>query len=544
MGIDKWNTAIETYNYNFNLSLNCLDVLSIENSIDSIEKFPDTNVIIGGPPCNQFSNSNKSGKSDKAIGLRLIEFFLRTVVIKKHKKNSILEAWFMENVPNVLKHIKKKYTYYDLNLVEWAKENSINPKRIAINIENNNLLINAVDHGVPQNRKRVIIGEYLIKSASVKSLKNVLSNNNNKNDLELKLKNLRSKIPSPFTKNKLERFEDPNYKGFTFKLNDISDHFYDTGLYEWQWKECKFLKTNHPYMGKMSFPENGNNPSRTVIALQIPSSRELIVYESELKRKGDGEYRSLTIREAATLMGFPYCYQFIGTKRNKQILIGNSVCPPIGFSLATHFLKLKGLKPRKTPKINKSIKAQEQNNFNTFKVSKFEDRQNRRKMSTFRKHAFKGSSITVTLSNHNITYIRDDRILKWYTSLQIGIGESFKNIIIPDGFFRKIENQISNFKKGHDFLRIIKNGFLSKVSNKSKMQQLYEEHRSENGLQNPWDLVDDLGIIINSLYLEPRIIDFKLNIKGEKFHKSDFPSKHLFALYGINSITTKVNNYE
>ena len=56
-------------------------------------------------------------------------------------------------------------------------------------------------------------------------------------------------------------------------------------------ENSKYLKTNHPYMGKMSFPENENKPSRTVTATKIAHSRESLIYKSELKRLGDGEFR-------------------------------------------------------------------------------------------------------------------------------------------------------------------------------------------------------------------------------------------------------------
>ena len=63
-------------------------------------------------------------------------------------------------------------------------------------------------------------------------------------------------------------------------------------------------------MGRMSFPENEEMPSRTVTATRIGSSREALIYASEYGRKGDGQYRTPTVREAACLMGFPITYQF------------------------------------------------------------------------------------------------------------------------------------------------------------------------------------------------------------------------------------------
>ena len=70
-------------------------------------------------------------------------------------------------------------------------------------------------------------------------------------------------------------------------------------------------------MGKMSFPENLDKPSRTITATKSGTSREALVYKSEYNRKGDGEYRTPTIREAASIMGFPFTHQFLGTIKSK-----------------------------------------------------------------------------------------------------------------------------------------------------------------------------------------------------------------------------------
>src|SRR5690606_38400275 len=95
-----------------------------------------------------------------------------------------------------------------------------------------------------------------------------------------------------------------------------------------------FLKVNHPYMGKMSFPENENRPSRTITATKIGTSREAIIYESEYPRIGNGQFRTPTVREAACIMGFPITYQFLGGETTKWRLVGNAVCPSVARAFA------------------------------------------------------------------------------------------------------------------------------------------------------------------------------------------------------------------
>ena len=70
----------------------------------------------------------------------------------------------------------------------------------------------------------------------------------------------------------------------------------------------------------MSFPDNINRPSRTIMAT-VYSTRESIIFDKE----NTNTYRGPTIR-ASCFMGFPLNYQFYSnndTTKHKQI--GNAV---------------------------------------------------------------------------------------------------------------------------------------------------------------------------------------------------------------------------
>ncbi len=99
-GYDNWKPAIDTFNHNFDTKSTVKNIIDFKESIDEIDLLPNTNVIIGSPPCVSFSNSNISGKADKESGVLLTKIFLRIVAVKKFQKNSILKAWYMENVSN------------------------------------------------------------------------------------------------------------------------------------------------------------------------------------------------------------------------------------------------------------------------------------------------------------------------------------------------------------------------------------------------------------------------------------------------------------
>ena len=348
-GVDYWEPAVKTHNLNHGLGdvpENVMDYFGSDSGdVVCIETLPDVDVIIGSPSCVTFSMSNKGGKADKTEGIRLIEAYLRVVAVKKHKKNSRLKAWLMENVPNSGNYVKHSYTFKDLNLELWAKANLLKPNAVALYL--NGVILNASDYGAPQKRNRFICGE------SIADGKFPVPEPLDK--AELLLKDIKSKMPKPNTKRSGDVWQDPNYPSLRLTASQISDHFYDTGLYITQWSRLGILKTMHPFMGRMSFPENENRPSRTVIATRPSSTREALIYKSEYARTGHGEYRVPTIREAATLMGYPYTYQFFGSESIKWKLIGNSVSPQLSAALAKAILLKENRKPIQLHSINLKV---------------------------------------------------------------------------------------------------------------------------------------------------------------------------------------------
>ena len=129
--VDKWLPAVVTYKANKpNVNVIQDDVIRIsqlsDDEFDSI--VPDTEVIIGSPPCQSFSNSNKSGNADKSLGIELIRAYLRIIARKKYKNNSVLKYWVLENVPAVKNYIKEVYSAADLGLDGTFELESVHTK--------------------------------------------------------------------------------------------------------------------------------------------------------------------------------------------------------------------------------------------------------------------------------------------------------------------------------------------------------------------------------------------------------------------------------
>lgn len=537
-GYDHWKPAVETYNHNFNLNCEVKNILDFKSSLEEIENLPDTDVIIGSPPCVSFSSSNKSGNADKSLGLELTEAFLRIVAIKKHKPDSILKAWFMENVVNSKRYLQTSYTFKDLGLEEWAKNHRIGALNIAIDLYDNSTVINSADYGSIQSRKRVISGE-IVKSK--KLIIPIPTHQKKSSHLNLPLYNsiriIKQRFPSPFANESKNRIKDIQYP-IEIDQDKITDHFYDTGVYESEWKFSRHWKINHPFMGKMSFPENENNPSRTITATKISNSRESIIYKSEIERKGDGEYRLPTVREAAIIMGFPITYQFVGNESNKWRLVGNAVCCSVSRAFADLLLDELGIK-----KNEEIIVAKEPNligvvNLNNYKLKIFDSPPVKNKGARFRRQPIKDGNMTVTLSNYDIEE-NSKANGKWSTSIQYGTGKGFPIQHIEDGYYKELEMIISKFKTGKKFIEVINNGFSEKIGNSSQLQNMYEVQKSDGKLLEPTHLVEEVKQIIDKINIDNPLFEQNGTVIFE--HKKVIPVKQLFALYAINKISTIAN---
>lgn len=309
--VDRWLPAVNTYRGNKpNVNVIQDDVIRISELPD--EEFealiPDSEVIIGSPPCQSFSHSNKSGSADKALGIKLFEAYLRIIARKKFKENSVLKYWILENVPDIKKYIKQEYTAEELGL---SGDFVLNTHGAAAG------KYNAKYYGAPTNRERYLCGDFPIP-AKVRDDSNVTT-----------LGEVLTALGDPLDQG-TDRIADINYPDLVLPRNDITDHHYLYELAPFEYNTSKRLKQDKGYMGKMAFPENLNKPARTVMATMTASAREAMILGY-----GDGRYRLPTVREAASMMSFPIDYWFYGESKGvKHTLVGNAVPPKLSYALA------------------------------------------------------------------------------------------------------------------------------------------------------------------------------------------------------------------
>ena len=138
---DSWNIALETYRKNnrgSNYKIIDGDVTEkkVSEEIINFSKKQKIDIMIGGPPCQDFSSAGiRNGHGDKA---NLTPEFAKIAVETKPK-------WIvMENV----------------NTIASIGEGQLNEcKKIlyASNYAVTTVILNAADYGIPQNRKRLFL---------------------------------------------------------------------------------------------------------------------------------------------------------------------------------------------------------------------------------------------------------------------------------------------------------------------------------------------------------------------------------------------------
>lgn len=286
-----WSPAVETHRANLSGEVVQTDI----RKLDLGELPDDIDVVVGSPPCTQFSYSNRGGSGDIDDGLRDIECFLTAV---RHLRP---KYWVLENVPRVAKVIHEVSNDAKSRLFRF--QDILEDASI--------IVVDASDFGTPQSRRRCLVG------------------NLNFDYLQI-LKDSTSRITLGDVCQGLTRGLDPVYQNN--EIDGITDNEYEPFLSE---EEARFnyeMKAHHPVYNDMSFPDRLDRPARTVTSTCTRVSRESIIIEEPGNER---RFRRLSVRERASLQGFPANYQLHGrTHAEKLKMIGNAIPPTLSYCIA------------------------------------------------------------------------------------------------------------------------------------------------------------------------------------------------------------------
>lgn len=304
----------------------------------------DVDILIGSPPCTQFSWANNGGSGDKEEGKSTVKRFFEFVAALDP------DYWLMENVPNSKKHVIEAFE----EVPELADEYKLD--RIIDSLDRSNynevpdladdydldLTIDTLyceEYGTPQRRRRFFFGEFPEPEGTEEGLT---------------LGQVLDHLPSPNTLGSasIGDVEDPVYD-LKIDTTELTDHFYDAHLTEREAYEVSLKKENHSVYGRMSFPDQTDDQSRTILAMRRRLTRETVVVQEPRPplEENRSEYRELTLREAATIQGFPITYQFHGDSISKKWRrIGDAVPPTVAYRIAAAIGKDMGMElPAEAP---------------------------------------------------------------------------------------------------------------------------------------------------------------------------------------------------
>lgn len=336
--IDNDKNSIDTFKFNRKEKNN----ISFTD-IQKVKKFKKANFLVGGPPCQGFSNANQQKKS-KDERNKLYHHYL------KYLNKSGAKYCLMENV------IGLKNFYEEIN-------HDFNNFGYKIFYE----IINTSEFGLPQNRKRLFIfGIKTKNNTNFENFKSFVKKSLNKQRILYSKKykfNLFDAIGDlPILKSKNVRnktnLENDLY-GYTVKKFKYKNSSYRKLINNNA--NIKFLlnhKTKYNNLRDIkiySLLKPGENSTSNSIKHLMPyKKREKIFkdkfYKLDFKKKcktitshmyfdchmyiHPNQARGLTPREAARIQGFPDNYYFCGGTNDWYRQIGNSVSPLISNIIA------------------------------------------------------------------------------------------------------------------------------------------------------------------------------------------------------------------
>lgn len=280
--------------------------------IQDVEVFPTADIVIGGPPCQGFSNLNRAGESVESR--RRWKDYIRALDASRPR------MFVMENVPQMLKSSE-----YPMFKAEARARGYVVEERI----------LNAADFGVPQRRRRaIVIGT---KSGSVRWPEPTHGNPDSLRSSTLPWRTFRDAVGDlaltptgrawhrpriPRADTLLRYAAVPHDGGSRFEMEENLDRDGLGHLVPPCWR--KHRNGSHDVFGRLWW----DRPASTI--------------RTEFHKPEKGRYlhptqpRAITVREAARLMSFPDDFALPEEQSTTAIArqVGNAVPPLLALRLA------------------------------------------------------------------------------------------------------------------------------------------------------------------------------------------------------------------
>ena len=277
-------------------------------------------VIVGGPPCQGFSQKGKRLSLEDERNF-LFRYFVRTVADFKPK------AFVIENVPNLLSTAEGFF-------FQQIKESF---EKIGYTVSAK--IIVASDYGVPQNRRRAVI-------VGMREGKEFVFPKENPH--KVTVGDAIGDLPC------LKSGEGDEF----FKYPSKPSNAYQTLLRKGSKGVHNHVSTNHSQIALKRLaliPENGGKEhlpkhhltksiySGTWTRLKAHEQAPTITTRFDTPSSGQftlpKQDRCLTVREAARIQSFPDSFIFTGGKSTQMLQVGNAVPPLMAFAIGKELMK-------------------------------------------------------------------------------------------------------------------------------------------------------------------------------------------------------------
>ena len=291
------------------------DITSLDLSKVFGEYVNKIDVVIGGPPCQGFSQKGKRKTKNDERNF-LFKHYVEVVKFVKPK------YFVMENVPNLLTAEKGFF----LNEIKGLFKGYGYSIRYGV--------LNAADYGVPQNRRRaIIIGKYLATPPELPlPCKQKVTIWDAISDLAY-LESGEGEFEQEYRNSPKSDYEKKMRKGSKILYNHMATKHSALAL--------ERLSLIPPNAGKEILPKE--HITKSVYSgtwSRMKQNDVAVTITTRFDTPSSGKFthpflnRAITVREAARLQSFPDTFKFIGSKMSQMKQVGNAVPPLLARKIA------------------------------------------------------------------------------------------------------------------------------------------------------------------------------------------------------------------
>ena len=312
-GIDNWKAAIRVYEKNFDHPIIEKDLMDVEGAAELIAGYTP-GLIIGGPPCQDFSTA---GFQDESRGRAILSICYSQIVSLVRPKYFV-----MENVPNLLT-AESGFFKNEITELFNGLGYSLTPG-----------VLNAADYGIPQNRRRaVIIGKL---NGGAPALPLTLSEKVTVWDAIEDLAFLASG----------EGTEEQAYRtapksAYAKRLRGNCEVLSNHVATRHSKLALERLAIIPPNSGKEVLPKE--HLTKSIYSgtwTRMGKDEVSVTITTRFDTPSSGKFthpyldRAITVREAARIQSFPDDFVFTGTKSSQMKQVGNAVPPLLAEAIA------------------------------------------------------------------------------------------------------------------------------------------------------------------------------------------------------------------